>query len=106
MSQCISLNDRERLMLEPGDVVEVRQDDGTLKEFKVKYSPWQVGHGTWVIGLVGVAGGYSLARVERLTHFNPNFTGKHHRFFSGPATNVKSKVAELAKCIAEKGGAS
>lgn len=53
----------ERLALVPGDVVIVRMDDGTEKEFTVKYEPWQLGHGEWVIGLKGIAGGYLLARV-------------------------------------------
>lgn len=49
--------------LKVGDKVLVRMDDGNLKEFVVKYDPWQLGHGEWVVGLKGIAGGYLLSRV-------------------------------------------
>lgn len=57
-------HDDDRLKLIPGDRVIVLMDDGELKEFDVKYPPWQLGHGAWVIGLVGRSGGYSLERVQ------------------------------------------
>jgi hypothetical protein len=50
--------------LRPGDRVSVELDSGEIREFVVKYSPWQLGHGTWVIGLEGIAGGYALDRVR------------------------------------------
>lgn len=56
--------DDDRLKLVPGDRVAVLMDDGQVKAFDVKYEPWQLGHGTWVIGLKGRAGGYSLERVQ------------------------------------------
>ena len=46
-----------------GQTVRVIKDDGKLEEHKVKYEPWQLGSGTWVIGLEGIRGGYSLERV-------------------------------------------
>lgn len=52
-----------RLDLLPGDSVIVRDDDGMEKPWIVKYAPWQLGHGEWVIGLKGKAGGYLLSRV-------------------------------------------
>lgn len=54
-----------QLALVPGDRVEVLMDQGDVKEFAVKYEPWQLGHGVWVIGLEGRAGGYKLTRVQR-----------------------------------------
>jgi hypothetical protein len=57
------MNDAQRRALKPGDVVAVRMDDGTYKQCTVKYAPWQLGHGEWVIGLQGIAGGYRLSRV-------------------------------------------
>jgi hypothetical protein len=59
------MTDTERLALVEGDRVMVRDDQGTEKEFVVKYPPWQLGHGEWVIGLHGKAGGYLLGRVVR-----------------------------------------
>lgn len=53
-----------RLSLKPGDVVLVARDSGFQEPYTVKYEPWQLGHGEWVIGLDGVAGGYLLSRVR------------------------------------------
>lgn len=53
----------ELLSLKPGDRVRVRRDDGTEVNYTVKYEPWRLGHGTWVIGLKGISGGYDLSRV-------------------------------------------
>ena len=52
--------------LRPGDVVLVRKDDGREDEHMVKAHPWQLGHGTWVVGLRGISGGYALSRVVAL----------------------------------------
>ena len=46
-----------------GQTVIVKLDDGSLCSKKVKYEPWQLGDGTWVIGLEGIAGGYELDRI-------------------------------------------
>lgn len=53
----------ERLTLCPGDRVLVRTDSGAELTYRVKYRPWQLGAGTWVVGLEGIAGGYALERV-------------------------------------------
>ena len=50
--------------LAPGNEVVVRRDDGSLERRRIKYEPWKLGHGVWVIGLQGIAGGYDLDRVE------------------------------------------
>lgn len=60
------ITDADRLALKPGDRVRVRLDSGQVDEFEVKYAPWApwaLGHGTLVIGLRGIAGGYLLSRV-------------------------------------------
>jgi hypothetical protein len=53
----------ERRTLKPGHVVRVRNDFGETFVATVKYAPWQLGHGDWVVGLKGKAGGYDLDRV-------------------------------------------
>ncbi len=59
----------EKKALQPGDVVQVRRDNGAVEEREVKYAPWAIGGGpclgggTWVIGLKGITGGYLLSRV-------------------------------------------
>jgi NTP pyrophosphatase (non-canonical NTP hydrolase) len=58
-----ALDDAGRLALQPGDVVEVLSDAGTLIKQSVSNTPWQLGSGTWVIGLHCIAGGYLLSRV-------------------------------------------
>lgn len=60
------IQEHERIRLRPGDVVRVRDDNGTDGDFVVKTAPWQLGHGAWVIGLNGISGGYSLDRVTKL----------------------------------------
>lgn len=47
-----------------GAEVEVTRDDGTTETRRVKYAPWQLGHGAWVVGLEGIAGGYALERCR------------------------------------------
>jgi len=49
--------------LKPGDVVLVRKDHGKIDTHTVTREPWQLGHGTWVIGLSDRNGGYALGRV-------------------------------------------
>lgn len=49
-----------------GDKVRVLKDDGTFFHSTVKYEPWQLGHGQWVIGINGISGGYSIERVAKL----------------------------------------
>lgn len=58
------MTDEERRALIPGEWVEVLRDDGkTTTHHQIKYAPWKLGHGEWVIGLEGIAGGYLLSRV-------------------------------------------
>jgi len=59
------VTDAERQSLIPSEWVEVLRDDGRTTHHKVKYAPWKLGHGEWVIGLEGIAGGYLLSRVLR-----------------------------------------
>lgn len=54
------------LALTKDSVVVVRDDAGNEAEYVVKQEPWRLGHGQWVIGLKGIAGGYSLDRVMRI----------------------------------------
>lgn len=49
--------------LKRGDMVRVRDDHGIEADYKVKHEPWELGNGTWVIGLAGISGGYALSRV-------------------------------------------
>lgn len=50
--------------LNPGDIAVYRRDDGSLTEHVVKYAPWQIGSGHWLIGLHGIAGGVAAHRVR------------------------------------------
>jgi hypothetical protein len=62
------MTDQERAALQRGDRVVVRMDDGTERNFFVKYEPWVLAHGTALIGLDGIVGGYLLSRVVRKCH--------------------------------------
>lgn len=63
------VSDEDRKALIPGDCVEVLRDDRkTTTHHRVKYAPWQLGHGEWVIGLDGIAGGFLLSRVIGKDH--------------------------------------
>lgn len=46
-----------------GTPVLVRRDDGTLLDTVTRSEPWQLGGGTWVVAVQGIAGGYALSRV-------------------------------------------
>jgi hypothetical protein len=59
------MDDLSRTMLHVGDAVIVQHDDGAERKHFVKYAPWQLGHGGWVVGLSGISGGYDLNRVVR-----------------------------------------
>lgn len=48
-----------------GDDVEVTRDDGTIEVLEVNQPPWQLGDGSWVIGLRGIRGGVALERVRK-----------------------------------------
>jgi hypothetical protein len=61
----MSMTDTERQGLIPGDEVAYLDDTGREWFATVKYAPWKLGHGEWVIGLDGIAGGYLLSRVMR-----------------------------------------
>lgn len=47
-----------------GDLLEVARDDGRRERRRVKYPPWPLGDGTWVVGLEGLRGGYALSRCR------------------------------------------
>lgn len=51
---------------EIGQRVIVRDDLGKETETTVRILPWMLGHGEWVVGLVGISGGYSTLRVRPL----------------------------------------
>jgi len=50
--------------LKVGDEVLVTRDDGKVERRVVKYEPWTLGDGTWVVGIKGISGGYALCRVQ------------------------------------------
>lgn len=52
--------------LKIGTKVIVLKDDGSIFESTVKYEPWQLGHGQWVVGIEGIRGGYMLERVTEI----------------------------------------
>lgn len=54
----------EQLALEPYDQVDVTRDSGFVETRIVKFSPWQLANGTWMIGIFGISGGYALCRVQ------------------------------------------
>jgi hypothetical protein len=56
--------DVELFALKPGDEVLCVNDSGQTHKRIVKYSPWQLGGGTWVVGLKGISGGYALHRCR------------------------------------------
>ena len=58
--------ERGRLLLRPGDIVIVKDDNGNEADYEVRTAPWKLGHGQWVVGLKGVSGGYSLDRVVKI----------------------------------------
>lgn len=62
----------ERLGITDGDRVIVEDDSGATAEYVVKSAPWQLGHGAWVIGLVGISGGYAIDRVRRVVYGDPS----------------------------------
>lgn len=72
-----------RQSLKPGDRVRVRKDDGGEFVTAVRHEPWQLGHGEWVLGLRGIAGGYLLSRVQAV--LSPE-----------PTDNQEIEAAELA----------
>lgn len=66
VASAVPLTVEQRRTLQVGDRVVVRMDHvypvGDMV-YEVKYAPWQLGHGEWVIGLKGITGGYALDRV-------------------------------------------
>lgn len=46
-----------------GREVVVFKDDGSRVETKVRLEPWLMGGHSWVVGLEGISGGYSVMRV-------------------------------------------
>lgn len=53
-----------QMALREGDEVNVRKDDGTYLNSTVKTPPWTVGGGVFIVGVVGIPGGYALDRVN------------------------------------------
>lgn len=51
--------------LEVGTGVVVTRDDGSTFTTRTRSKPWQLGHGGWVVSLVGAAGCFDLDRIER-----------------------------------------
>lgn len=49
---------------EVGQPVIVLRDNGDEFPTFIKYLPWELGHGEWVVGVEGVSGGYSTLRVR------------------------------------------
>ncbi len=60
----------DRLALRPLDWVDVSRDNGEVVRYVVTREPWPLGHGTYVIGLEGVSGGYDLRRVVAINPAN------------------------------------
>lgn len=60
----------ERRDFAEGDLVCVQRDDGHIEERIVKYAPWKCCDGRWLVGLVGITGGYALerCRLKRKEH--------------------------------------
>lgn len=58
------MSNRDISQFKIGRLVHVRRDDGTIEERAIKYEPWQLGHGEWVVGLKGIVGGYLLERCS------------------------------------------
>jgi hypothetical protein len=52
-----------RTDLASGAAVDVRLDDGSIWRTTTRSTPWQLGHGQWVVSLTGKTGGYDLGRV-------------------------------------------
>lgn len=43
--------------------VNVLKDDGSIIQTTIRSEPWQLGHGSWVIMVEGIAGGYDITRI-------------------------------------------
>lgn len=59
-----------RKSLRAGDVVAVMMDDKSVVTRAVRAEPWELYGHSWILGLVGIAGGYSLDRVVSLVRKN------------------------------------
>jgi hypothetical protein len=47
-----------------GTPVVVTKDDGSQIHTKTRSTPWQLGHGAWVVSVEGISGGYDLSRIS------------------------------------------
>lgn len=47
-----------------GQRVIVTRDNGDEFETTIKDTPWELGHGGWVVGVVGISGGCCTTRVR------------------------------------------
>ena len=63
MSKAIPATDEIRKSLQEGDVVVVRGDTGYECDYKVKWKPWCLPSGHWVLGLEGISVAYPLDKV-------------------------------------------
>lgn len=52
------------MALKQGNTVQVTFDDGHTELRIVKYEPWRLENGEWLVGIEGITGGYSLSRCE------------------------------------------
>lgn len=57
---------KESDAIREGDRVIVTRDDGREEIRRVRRDPWQLGNGTWVVGLSGISGGYALSRCRKI----------------------------------------
>jgi hypothetical protein len=62
--RALTVADPDLIHLAPGTPVVVRLDDGKDWETTTRSSPWQLGHGEWVVLLTGKVGGYQLSRIR------------------------------------------
>jgi hypothetical protein len=56
-----------QLGINSGDPVMVELDNRTRLKATALSSPWQLGHGQWVIKVSGISGGYDLSRVRPIS---------------------------------------
>lgn len=56
---------KAQLFDKEGIEVNVKKDDGSILKTKTRSLPWQLGHGSWVISVDGISGGYDLTRVTK-----------------------------------------
>lgn len=82
-----------------GTHVNVTKDDGSIFRSTVKFAPWRLGHGQWVIGINGIAGGYDLNRVEKIAE-NPCALCEGNKKIgtADPITRTGLKLVTCTRC--------